>query len=102
MFATYVLYTSESSPGVAQCVTVSHYVQFETNEDGKLMQYSEQWQADLQKLYPQRHYKASVIDVNGKNVFLTRYFKALNAPPEILEKSENDRLVSNREFVNFL
>ncbi|KAK7488454.1 hypothetical protein BaRGS_00020239, partial [Batillaria attramentaria] len=60
---------------------------FDTNEDEKLMQYAERWQADLEAALPKRHIKTSVIDVNGKNVFLTRYFKALKPPPEVLEKS---------------
>lgn len=62
-------------------------MQFDTNEDEKLMQYAERWQAELQAARPNRHYKTSVIDVNGKNVFLTRYFKALKPPPEINEKT---------------
>ena len=51
------------------------------------MQYAERWQEELQKGHPKRHYKTSVIDVNGKNVFLTRYFKALKPPPEVAEKA---------------
>ena len=74
-------------------------MQFDTNEDEKLMQYAERWQAELQAKHPKRHYKTSVIDVNGKNVFLTRYFKALKPPPEINEKAENLQTVSCLEFL---
>jgi coiled-coil and C2 domain-containing protein 2A len=70
--------------------------QFDTNEDEKLMQYAERWQDELTKMHPKRHYKTSVIDVNGKNVFLTRYFKALGLkpPPDIEEKPDNMKAVS--------
>lgn len=65
-------------------------MQFDTNEDEKLMQYAERWQKDLEVKFPKRHYKTSVIDVNGKNVFLTRFFKALQPPPEVIEKTTSE------------
>lgn len=63
---------------------------FDTNEDEKLMQFVERWQSELEAKFPKRHIKTSVIDVNGKNVFLTRYFKALKPPPEVTEKTTED------------
>lgn len=51
------------------------------------MQYADKWQQEIEARFPKRHYKTSVIDVNGKNVFLTRFFRALKPPPEILEKA---------------
>lgn len=51
------------------------------------MQYADKWQQEIEACFPKRHYKTSVIDVNGKNVFLTRFFRALKPPPEILEKA---------------
>ncbi|PVD23406.1 hypothetical protein C0Q70_16675 [Pomacea canaliculata] len=60
---------------------------FDTNENENLMQYADKWQQEIEARFPKRHYKTSVIDVNGKNVFLTRFFRALKPPPEILEKA---------------
>ncbi|KAL8612721.1 hypothetical protein ACOMHN_025372 [Nucella lapillus] len=73
---------------------------FDTNEDEKLMQYAERWQGELQAMHPRRHYKTSVIDVNGKNVFLTRYFKALKPPTEITEADFAARYVCMIPFVS--
>ncbi|XP_050400906.2 coiled-coil and C2 domain-containing protein 2A [Patella vulgata] len=56
---------------------------FSTNEDEKLLAHSEKWQDELEKRFPKRIYKYSVVDVNGKNMFITRYFKALNIPDDI-------------------
>ena len=66
------------------------------------MHYAEQWQAELQAKHRKRHFKTSVIDVNGKDVFLTRYFKALKPPPEINEKAKNLQAVRCLEFLMVL
>ncbi|XP_046545533.1 LOW QUALITY PROTEIN: coiled-coil and C2 domain-containing protein 2A-like [Haliotis rubra] len=59
---------------------------FSTNEDEKLMQHAETWQEELNKKYPRRQYKTTVVDVNGKSVFITRYFKSLKPPDDITGK----------------
>ncbi|ESO88285.1 hypothetical protein LOTGIDRAFT_219375 [Lottia gigantea] len=56
---------------------------FSTNEDEKLLLHAEKWQQELTNKHPKRLYKPSVIDVNGKSVFVTRYFKPLNIPDDI-------------------
>ena len=57
--------------------------QFDSNEDAKLLQYGENWQTELEKKYDKREYKYSVVDINGKSVFITRYFKPLKPPEEL-------------------
>ncbi|CAH1773716.1 unnamed protein product [Owenia fusiformis] len=57
---------------------------FDTNEDEKLIEYAESWQTALEKKFEKRVFTTSVIDVNGKTVFVTRYFKSLKPPDEIL------------------
>lgn len=52
------------------------------------MQYAETWQTNLSNKFPSRDYKTSVIDVNGKAVFITRYFKALKPPEELVAQAE--------------
>ena len=59
--------------------------QFVTNESEKLLQYAETWQNELNAKFPKREYKATVVDVNGKSVFVTRYFKALKPPEELVK-----------------
>lgn len=59
--------------------------QFLTNECEKLLQYAETWQNELSGKFPKREYKTTVVDVNGKSVFVTRYFKALKPPEELVK-----------------
>ena len=40
--------------------------------------------------FKDRDFKTTVIDVNGKTVFVTRYFKALEPPQEIFEKADTE------------
>lgn len=63
--------------------------QFESNEDEKLLLTAETWQMDLQAKFPSREIKTTVVDINGKSVFLTRYFKALKPPEEIINNQES-------------
>ncbi|XP_048762965.2 coiled-coil and C2 domain-containing protein 2A-like isoform X2 [Ostrea edulis] len=63
---------------------------FATTEDEKLLQYAENWEKTLNAKFKDREYKTTVIDVNGKTVFVTRYFKALEPPQEIFEKADTE------------
>ncbi|XP_013408980.1 coiled-coil and C2 domain-containing protein 2A-like isoform X3 [Lingula anatina] len=60
---------------------------FDSNEDPKLILAADAWIEALQKKFPKREYKTTVIDVNGKSVFITRYFKSLKPPDEILNQN---------------
>nr|XP_022316561.1 coiled-coil and C2 domain-containing protein 2A-like isoform X3 [Crassostrea virginica] len=63
---------------------------FSTTEDEKLLQYADNWEKTLNAKFKDRDFKTTVIDVNGKTVFVTRYFKALEPPQEIFEKADTD------------
>ena len=58
-------------------------VQFDSNEDEKLLELAEKWQSELVNKHPKREYKTTVVDINGKSVFITRYFKGLKPPEEL-------------------
>ncbi|XP_069868393.1 coiled-coil and C2 domain-containing protein 2A isoform X1 [Dipodomys merriami] len=57
---------------------------FESQEDEKLLQATEKFQAECALKFPNRRCLTTVIDISGKTVFITRYLKPLNPPQELL------------------
>ncbi|XP_075355894.1 coiled-coil and C2 domain-containing protein 2A isoform X4 [Mycteria americana] len=62
---------------------------FDTQEDEKLLQAAEKYEADCTSKFPSRQCLTTVIDLNGKTVFITRYIKPLNPPQELLDAIPN-------------
>ncbi|XP_016059696.1 PREDICTED: coiled-coil and C2 domain-containing protein 2A [Miniopterus natalensis] len=58
---------------------------FDSQEDEKLLQATETFQAECASKFPNRQCLTTVIDVGGKTVFVTRYLQALNPPQELLD-----------------
>ncbi|XP_066487937.1 coiled-coil and C2 domain-containing protein 2A [Tiliqua scincoides] len=58
---------------------------FDTQEDEKLLQAAEKYQTECALKFPRRQCLTTVIDINGKTVFVTRYVRPLNAPEELLQ-----------------
>lgn len=58
---------------------------FSSSEDENLLQYCKNWQSELERKWPSRTFKTTVIDITGKLVFITRFFKALAPPAEFTE-----------------
>ncbi|XP_012668328.1 coiled-coil and C2 domain-containing protein 2A [Otolemur garnettii] len=58
---------------------------FESQEDEKLLQATEKFQAECALKFPKRQCLTTVIDISGKTVFITRYLKPLNPPQELLD-----------------
>ncbi|XP_040413141.1 coiled-coil and C2 domain-containing protein 2A isoform X3 [Cygnus olor] len=58
---------------------------FDTQEDEKLLQAAEKYEAECTSKFPSRQCLTTVIDLNGKTVFITRYVKPLNPPQELLD-----------------
>ena len=51
------------------------------------MKHADEWKEQVTSLFAgKREVKTTVIDVNGKAVFVTRYFKALKPPEELTNK----------------
>nr|XP_038948716.1 coiled-coil and C2 domain-containing protein 2A isoform X3 [Rattus norvegicus] len=63
---------------------------FDTQEDEKLLQATEKFQAECALKFPQRQCLTTVTDMNGKTVFITRYLKPLNPPQELLNVYPNN------------
>lgn len=65
-------------------------MQFDSQEDEHLLQASERFEKDAAQGYPNRPCITTVIDLNGKTVFITRYIRALNPPQELLDVFPNN------------
>ncbi|XP_053528234.1 coiled-coil and C2 domain-containing protein 2A isoform X1 [Artibeus jamaicensis] len=63
---------------------------FDSQEDEKLLQAAEKFQAECALRFPNRQCLTTVLNLSGKTVFVTRYLKPLNPPPELLEAHPND------------
>ncbi|XP_054855261.1 coiled-coil and C2 domain-containing protein 2A isoform X2 [Eublepharis macularius] len=57
---------------------------FDSQEDEKLLQAAEKYRAECLFKFSSRPCLTTVIDINGKTVFVTRYIKPLNPPEELL------------------
>uniref|UniRef100_A0A4W6E0K1 Coiled-coil and C2 domain containing 2A n=1 Tax=Lates calcarifer TaxID=8187 RepID=A0A4W6E0K1_LATCA len=63
---------------------------FDSQEDERLLQASERFERDAAQGYPDRPCITTVIDLNGKTVFITRYIRPLNPPQELLDAYPNN------------
>lgn len=63
--------------------------QFESNESEDLLDAAAKYMEQVEKSFPTRTFTTAVIDVNGKHVFVTKYFKPLAPPDSVLELSTN-------------
>ncbi|XP_031697797.1 coiled-coil and C2 domain-containing protein 2A-like, partial [Anarrhichthys ocellatus] len=60
-------------------------LQFDSQEDERLLQASERFEREAAGGHPDRPCITTVIDLNGKTVFVTRYIRPLNPPQELLD-----------------
>ncbi|XP_059779298.1 coiled-coil and C2 domain-containing protein 2A isoform X2 [Balaenoptera ricei] len=63
---------------------------FDSQEDEKLLQATEKFQAECALKFPNRQCLTRVVDISGKTVFITRYLKPLNPPQELLNTHPNN------------
>ncbi|XP_051232359.1 coiled-coil and C2 domain-containing protein 2A isoform X2 [Dicentrarchus labrax] len=63
---------------------------FDSQEDEHLLQASERFERDAAQAYPDRPCITTIIDLNGKTVFITRYIRPLNPPQELLDAFPNN------------
>lgn len=66
------------------------FLKFDSQEDEKLLQATEKFQAECALRFPRRQCFPTVIDMSGKTVFVTRFLKPLNPPQELLSVYPND------------
>ncbi|XP_002731758.1 coiled-coil and C2 domain-containing protein 2A-like, partial [Saccoglossus kowalevskii] len=62
---------------------------FDTTEDEKLLNFADVFADGIQKKHPKREIITTVMDINAKSVFVTRYFKPLKPPDEVLNMESN-------------
>ncbi|XP_071964631.1 coiled-coil and C2 domain-containing protein 2A-like isoform X2 [Antedon mediterranea] len=58
---------------------------FDSKEDEKLLAYADNFVVEFKKKFPKREVITTVMDINGKSVFVTRYFRPLAPPTKVLE-----------------
>ncbi|KAM6963078.1 coiled-coil and C2 domain-containing protein 2A [Aplochiton taeniatus] len=63
---------------------------FDTHEDKRLLLASESFEKEASLAHPDRPCLTTVIDINGKTVFITRYIRPLNPPQELLDAFPNN------------
>lgn len=67
----------------------SFFLKFDSQEDEKLLQAAEKFQAECASKFPHRQCLTTVVDMSGKTVFITRYLRPLNPPQELLDTHPN-------------
>ena len=66
--------------------------QFDSNESEELLDAAAKYMEQVEKSYPSRVFATAVIDINGKSVFITKYFKPLEPPEAVLELSTDKKI----------
>lgn len=79
-----------SADQCSSAITFDLFMQFDSQEDEYLLQASEKFERDAARAYPDRPCITTVIDLNGKTVFITRYIRPLNPPQELLDAFPNN------------
>ncbi|XP_063747553.1 coiled-coil and C2 domain-containing protein 2A isoform X2 [Eleginops maclovinus] len=64
---------------------------FDSQEDERLLAAAERFEREASQSFPDRPCVCSVIDLNGKTVFITRYIRPLNPPQELLDAFPNNQ-----------
>uniref|UniRef100_A0A4W5ML41 Coiled-coil and C2 domain containing 2A n=1 Tax=Hucho hucho TaxID=62062 RepID=A0A4W5ML41_9TELE len=68
---------------------IIHTLFFDSQEGERLLLASEVFERDAAVSYPNRPCLTTVIDINGKTVFISRYLRPLNPPQELLNAFPN-------------
>ncbi|XP_063192325.1 coiled-coil and C2 domain-containing protein 2A isoform X3 [Chroicocephalus ridibundus] len=76
-------------PGESVREKMNEMLKFDTQEDEQLLQAAAKYEAECTSKFPSRQCLTTVIDLNGKTVFITRYIKPLNPPQELLDAVPN-------------
>ncbi|XP_030642577.1 coiled-coil and C2 domain-containing protein 2A [Chanos chanos] len=64
-------------------------IKFDTQEVERLLLACEVYEKEASRRFPDRPCLTTVIDINGKTVFITRYIRPLNPPQELLSAFPN-------------
>uniref|UniRef100_A0A3Q3W2A0 C2 domain-containing protein n=1 Tax=Mola mola TaxID=94237 RepID=A0A3Q3W2A0_MOLML len=89
-------------PQLAPGESIREKLQFDSQEDERLLQASEKFERDAAQAYPDRPCITTVIDLNGKTVFITRYIRPLNPPQELLDEFPNNPQEATARVARFV
>ncbi|XP_074490630.1 coiled-coil and C2 domain-containing protein 2A isoform X1 [Sebastes fasciatus] len=77
-------------------------MKFDSQEDEHLLQASERFEREAAQGYPDRPCMTTVIDLNGKTVFITRYIRPLTPPEELLDTFPNNAAETSALVARFV
>jgi coiled-coil and C2 domain-containing protein 2A len=73
-------------------------LKYDSIENYELVDKAISWVNKFQTKHPNREFKPTVMDTNGRSVFITRYFRPLNPPEELIEADKSSLLTAVRNF----
>ncbi|XP_054644566.1 coiled-coil and C2 domain-containing protein 2A isoform X2 [Dunckerocampus dactyliophorus] len=77
-------------------------LKFDSQEDERLLQASEKFERLAASDFPGRPCTTTVINLNGKTVFITRYLRPLNPPQEILDAFPDNPQEATAQIARFV
>ncbi|XP_019733890.1 coiled-coil and C2 domain-containing protein 2A isoform X3 [Hippocampus comes] len=77
-------------------------LKFDSQEDERLLQAAERFERVAAAEFPGRPCTTTVVDLNGKTVFITRYIRPLNPPQELLAEEPQEATAQVARFVSLI
>nr|XP_061790325.1 coiled-coil and C2 domain-containing protein 2A-like [Nerophis lumbriciformis] len=77
-------------------------LKFDSQEDERLLQAAERFERAAAEGFPGRPCATTAVDLNGKTVFITRYIRPLNPPPEIMSDQPQEDAIQVARFVSLI
>ncbi|XP_077389607.1 coiled-coil and C2 domain-containing protein 2A isoform X3 [Festucalex cinctus] len=77
-------------------------LKFDSQEDERLLQAAERFERAAAGEFPGRPCTTTVVDLNGKTVFITRYIRPLNPPRELLVDDAQEAAAQVARFVSLI
>ncbi|XP_061540786.1 coiled-coil and C2 domain-containing protein 2A isoform X3 [Phycodurus eques] len=77
-------------------------LKFDSQEDERLLRAAERFERVAAAEFPGRPCATTVVDLNGKTVFITRYVRPLNPPQEVLADEPQETAAQVARFVSLI
>ncbi|XP_061682294.1 coiled-coil and C2 domain-containing protein 2A isoform X2 [Syngnathoides biaculeatus] len=77
-------------------------LKFDSQEDERLLRAAERFERTASAEFPGRPCATTVVDLNGKTVFITRYIRPLNPPQEVLADEPQESTAQVARFVSLI
>lgn len=75
---------------------------YDSIENIVLLDHIVAWSVALNKKFPKREFRPTVMNTEGKSVIITRYFKALKPPPELIDEGNEQSNKTINNIVRFV